>query len=241
MSHNLVDDRRSDWQATQREARKRIEVSPQASTAVHKLIGAGIRESDLWLVLSSALHMNRTLADTVEHDRLQLERDQLAKISLALAELAEFIDETLTGYPSLFSPEIRDVPADRIISAFGDIANLMYTRAFLARHHRALLEATRYAGGADDPESRQATARRFAIGEIAYWVFQLDPKHASHSREIVRICKALLGGKLTAREVLACRDARSKLERVLDEKSVPRTGSMLVDLTSREAKAEDPG
>ena len=237
MSDDLIGDRAANWRATQRDARERVETSPHAAAAFQKLIAAGIREGDLWQVLSGALLMKRALGNVFGDDQLQYERVQIANASKALAALSEFIDEALAAWPSLFSLERRDISLDRIVDAFGDIGHIMQTRAFLVERHRAILGATGSQSDDDNPETRQAAALRLAIGEIAYWVHQLDPKHASHAHEVVKISKALLGGEVTAKNIVAYRGMRGELERDQDERGAPRFG---LALTPPDAKSPTP-
>ena len=241
MSDDLTADRAANWRATQREARDRVEASPQAAAAVQKLLAAGIRESDVWQVLSGALLMKRTLGDVVEEQQLQYERERMADASRALAVLAEFVDEALANWPSLFSPELMDISPDRIVDAFGDIGHIMQTRAFLTERHRALLGAAGSAGQDDNPEDRQRAAMRLAIGEIAYWVHQLDPKHASHAHEVVKISKALLGGDVLAKDLVAYRGMRGELEPDREETRPAKIGFTLTlpDMRDREPHAEN--
>ena len=237
MSGDLIGDRAANWRATQREARDSVEASPQASAAVQKLLAAGIRESDLWQVLSGALLMKRTLGNVVENEQLQHERDQVANASKALAMLADFIDGALANWPSLFSLERKDVSLDRIVDAFGDIGHVIQTRALLIEQHRAILGAIGSVGKDDNADNGQEAAMRLAIGEIAYWVHQLDPKHASHAHEVVKISKALLGGEVHAKDVLAYRGMRGELEPVRDETRPAKFG---FSLTLPEPKAGGP-
>jgi len=204
----------------QREVRKRVEASPKAAAAVRHLQRAGIPEDHLWLILSGALHVNQAssdahmLSDGDETDDLRRQHEQVRKASNALAVLAECTDEALSDWPSLFCREASEFSVQRIIAAFGEISQMVEMLALLAKRRAATLNAVRYAEDGDDQATRQAAARRFAIGEIAYWIEELDPKHKSRAGQVASIAKALFGGKLMIKQVLDYRDERSELERV---------------------------